>query len=310
MSQLLRVSPVHGLAALMDTSQYTAGAKIAQPVEYNSRDLILYAVGIGSTDLRYVYEHHPDFAAFPTYPIVLTFKGASPDVVPFPPPTMMALPVPPLSGVRVLLDAEKLIEKVAELPREGAKLKLVGSVVGIHAKGKGALLEKEYEIVDEEGKVYYRIVDGSFLVGAKDFKDSGRTYSKAVPPPPGQPAQVIEMKTDQNITHLYRLSGDYNPLHIDHTFAKMAGFDKPIIHGLCTLGHVTRGLLETFANGDQRRFKSVQLRFASPVLPGQTLVTEVWQVSPTEHIFQTRVKETGKICVSNGRFLLTPGAKL
>lgn len=297
-------------STVLDTEEYLKGEKVSQPVQYNTRDLILYALGIGSTDPRFIYEQHPDFAAFPTYPIVLTYKGDSFDVLSFPPPIMMRFPIPPLQGVRVGLDAEKLIEKVAELPKEGANLQLVGKVVGVHQKGKGALVEKEFEVVDDAGKVYYRIIDGSFLVGAKNFKDSGKTYSKAVPPPPGPPAHVVETKTDEHIACLYRLSGDYNPLHIDPQFAKMAGFDKPIIHGLCTLGHTTRALLDTLGNGDQKRFKSVQLRFASPVLPGQTLATEIWEVSPTEFIFQTKVKETGKVCVSNGRFLLTLVAKL
>merc|ERR1719150_2201932 len=86
--------------------------RVAVDVEYNKRDLLLYAVGIGSTDPRYVYEGDPDFGAFPTYPISLTFKGASYDALVFPPPVMANFPGPKLSGVRVGLDAEKYIEKV------------------------------------------------------------------------------------------------------------------------------------------------------------------------------------------------------
>lgn len=294
----------------MDTSEYTKGNKVSIPIAYNARDLIIYALGIGSKDPRFVYEHHPDFGAFPTYPIVLTFKGDSFDALSFPSPAMMAFPSPPLRGVRVGLDAEKLIEKVAELPKEGAKLKLVGGVVGIHQKGKGALQEREFQIVDDSGKVYYRMIDGAFLVGAKDFKDSGKSYSKVAPPPARAPNHTLETPTDEHIPSLYRLSGDFNPLHVDPQFAQMAGFQKPIMHGQCTLGHISRALLDAVADGDQKRFKSVQLRFASPVIPGQTLLTEVWQVTPTEFIFQTKVKETGQVCVSNGTFVLTPTGKL
>jgi len=297
------------MAEVLDTAPYTSGEKIERPVVYTARDLILYALGIGSTDLRYTFEKHPDFAAFPTYPIVLTFKGDSFDALPFPSPIMDAYPFPPLEET-VRLDAEKLIEKLAEIPKEGAQLKLVGGVVGVHAKGKGALCERVFEIADAAGKVYYRMVDATFMLGVRPFKGSGASFSKAAPPPAGAPHHSVEAKTDEHVASIYRLSGDYNPLHVDAAVAQGAGFEQPIMHGQCTMGFVTRSLLESLAGGDQRRFRSVQLRFASPVMPGQTLVTEVWRVSPTEYIFQTKVKETGKVCVSNGRLLLSPEGKL
>merc|ERR1719203_2193248 len=106
--------------------------RISVDVEYNKRDLLLYSIGIGSTDPRYVYEHDPNFAAFPTYPICLTFKGDSYDALSFPPPVMSNFPGPKLQGVKVGLDAEKYIEKVNELPKDGAKLKLVGGLIGTH----------------------------------------------------------------------------------------------------------------------------------------------------------------------------------
>jgi len=294
----------------MDTSQYTSGAEKSAPVEYNARDLMLYSLGIGSSDPRYVYENHPDFAAFPTYPIVLIFKGDSFDALNFPSPTMMAFPNVPLKGVKVGLDAEKIIEKVNELPKDGAKLQLVGSTCGVHKKGSGALVEQEFKLVDASGKVYYKIINGSFLVGAKDFQDSGKTFSKTATPPKEAPTHTLEEKTNELIPNIYRLSGDYNPLHVDPQFAQMGGFEKPIMHGQCTMGHVARVLLDATAGGDQKRFKSIQVRFASPVFPGETLLTEVWKVSPTEFIFQTKVKETGKVCVNNGRLLLTQEGKL
>jgi len=294
-----------------DTSSFTSSPTVSADVEYNQRDLILYSLGIGSKDPRFVYENNSDFGAFPTYPIVLTFKGTSMDTLPFPPPTMQAFPLPPLKGVTAGLDAEKRIEKMAELPKEGAKLKLVGRVMGVHKKGSGALVERQYELVDAAGKVYYKITDGAFLVGAKDFTDSGVTFSKSFPPPKDTPpTHTIEEKTDPFIPLLYRLSGDYNPLHCDPMMAKMFGFKKPIIHGQCTLGIATRVLLDKLAGGDQHRFKSVQLRFAAPVIPGETLVIEVWKKSATEYIFQAKVKETGKVCVNNALIELTPEGKL
>jgi len=295
---------------VLDTTKFTSGAPVTVPVEYNTRDLLIYGLGIGSRDPRFVYEHHSDFAAFPTYPIVLTFKGDSFDALSFPSPTMMSFPQVPLKGVKVGLDAEKYIEKVNELPKEGCKLQLVGSTCGVHKKGSGALVEQEFTLQDAQGKVYYKLVNGAFLVGAKDFKDSGKTFSKNATPPKEAPAHTIETPTDVHMPSFYRLSGDYNPLHVDPQFAKMGGFSAPIMHGQCTMGHVARQILDAVAGGDQKRFKSIQLRFASPVYPGETLVTEVWKESATEFIFQTTVKETGKVCVNNGRFILTPEGKL
>merc|ERR1712137_1279643 len=171
--------------------------------------------------------------------------------------------------------------------------------------------EKEFQLIDSLTKtVYYKFVDASMFVGVTDFMDSGKSTSKSYPPPSDAPTHVVETPTKTTTPSLYRLSGDYNPLHVDPVFAQMAGFERPIMHGQCTLGHFSRAVLDRIAGGDQRKFRSVQLRFASPVIPGQTLVTEIWKVAPTEYIFQTKVKETGKVCVSNGRFELSTQSNL
>jgi len=298
---------------LVETVDSINAPPVTVPVEYNSRDLILYSLGIGSHDKRYVYENDKEFAAFPTYPICFMFKGSgesASDVQGFPPPTLSMFPTPGLPGMRGVLDAEKYIEKVNEIPKNGAKLKMVGKTVGCHQKGKNGLVEQEFQIVDESGKVYYKMISGTMLIGANGFKNSGQSFSKDAKPP-GRPADhAFDNETGVHQAELFRLSGDYNPLHIDQKSAKMFGFEQPILHGLASLGTVSRGLLDKLAGGDQKRYKSIQLRFASPVLPGQTLATEVWAESPTTFIFQTKVKETGKVCVSNGRFELNPEAKL
>eukprot|EP00927_Polykrikos_kofoidii_P072298 TRINITY_DN68431_c0_g1_i1.p1 TRINITY_DN68431_c0_g1~~TRINITY_DN68431_c0_g1_i1.p1 ORF type:complete len:312 (+),score=31.47 TRINITY_DN68431_c0_g1_i1:36-938(+) len=296
---------------MTDTKHLVEAPRISVPVEYNKRDLLLYAVGIGCTDRRYVYEGSAEFAAFPTYPICLTFKGASPDVLPYPTSTMLQFGGDLLPGTKVGLDAEKYIEKVRELPRDGARLWLRGGVVGVQKKRAGALVEQAFDLVDDNGEVYYKIISGGMQVGATNFTPYGTSHSLKVPPPSSDPWRVVEVPLGEHVANVYRLSGDYNPLHVDPAVAADGGFTTPILHGLCTLGHAVRALLDVTAGGDQRRYKSVRLRFASPVIPGQTLLVEVWQASSlSQFIFQTKIKETGKVCLSDGVLVLNPSASL
>lgn len=292
----------------------TPGGLRCEPVEYNVRDLIIYALGIGSRDLRYVYEKDPNFAAFPTFPVALYYKGTSFDVLPFPSPILDAFPVPEVSGVKVWLDAGITIERLAELPNSGGRFTLEGGVASLQPKGKGALMEKLYNVKDETGKVYYRMVDVSYLVGAHDVSSFGSTLTVPVDVAKAvgsrAPKWRVEETMEAGIASVYRLSGDYNPLHVDPGYAKMAGYEHPIVHGKCTLGHAARMLLDTLAGGNHQRFQSLQLRYASPVIPGQTLVTEIWDLSSEEFLFQVIVKETGKVCVSNGYLKLLPESKL
>uniref|UniRef100_A0A7S4NQ34 MaoC-like domain-containing protein n=1 Tax=Paramoeba aestuarina TaxID=180227 RepID=A0A7S4NQ34_9EUKA len=280
---------------------------------YNRKDLITYAIGIGCDELRYVYENDGDFEAFPTYPFVLAFKGTEDDVVGFPSAAMQESNVMPgLPGSKFVLDGERQIEIIRPISAEGEKLKIKSTLVGIHQKGKGALVETTSEFIDEEGKVCVKLTNGTFVVGAKGFtpEKAGQTYSLAVPPPKRAPDAVCEMKTSPTQAHVYRLSGDYNPLHIDPMMAQMNGFKEPILHGLCSLGHAAHAVLKTYGGNEAARFRGMKCRFASPVLPGQTLVTEMWKEGNGRVIFLTKVKETNKVVISNAYVDLAPEAKL
>ena len=109
-------------------------------------------------------------------------------------------------------------------------------------------------------------------------------------------------RSDQAL--LYRLSGDRNPLHSDPSFAAMGGFDRPILHGLCTYGFTGRGLLHALCGGDPTRFTSMEGRFSSPVLPGERLTVRMWETGPGEAVFQT-TGDDGRVVLDGGRATFT-----
>ena len=116
--------------------------------------------------------------------------------------------------------------------------------------------------------------------------------------PTASPDHQVTYDTREDQALLYRLSGDRNPLHSDPSFAELAGFDKPILHGLCTFGFTGRGLLHSLCDGDASRFRSMEGRFSSPVMPGESLTVKMW-VDGSEAVFQTEG--------SDGRTVLDAG---
>src|SRR5262249_2123498 len=106
-------------------------------------------------------------------------------------------------------------------------------------------------------------------------------------------------KIPENQALLYRLSGDWNPLHADPSFAKAFGFDKPILHGLCTFGYAARHVIQKFSpNGDPRFFKSIKVRFADAVFPGDTIKTEMWKEGE-KVVFRTLAEGKNKPAITN-----------
>lgn len=201
------------------------------------------------------------------------------------------------------------VECIRPLDPEGGDVTIKSRLIGIHKRGSGASVETECIISDDKGPLY-RLVSGAFLVGAKDFKDSGVTNSEAVAVPKRNADKEVEVKVSETAPLLYRLSGDYNPLHVEESLAQMNGFEAPINHGLCSFGISCHQVLKHMLDNDGSKFKAIKGRFASPVLPGQTLVIKMWQ-EKDRVIFTTSVKETGKVCINNAYVLINQGgAKL
>ena len=118
-----------------------------------------------------------------------------------------------------------------------------------------------------------------FLVGNGNFggkRDSEHLVKVSSKKFDRKPDNEVTEKTDVDQAALYRLNGDLNPLHIDPNFASVGGFDKPILHGLCTFGLAVKHVLQTYCDNDASCFKAVKVRFAKPVVPGQTVQTSMW----------------------------------
>ena len=268
---------------------------------YDERDVSLYALGVGAArdpldeqDLSLVYEMSgkgmkvlPSFGVVPAINMVFTQakNGIQAAGLNF--------------GLDRVLHGEQYTELVRPLPRS-AKLTTKATVKSIYDKGKGAVVNTEFLTYDEHGDLLIKNELATFVRGAGGWGGDRGPSADVNVPPDRAPDKVIEERTSENQALLYRLSGDWNPLHADPGFAKAVGFARPILHGLCSFGFATRHVAKAFAkDGDPSYIKSIKVRFASTVLPGETLVTEMWKESPTKIIFRTKVKEKGEVCITN-----------
>jgi 3-hydroxyacyl-CoA dehydrogenase/3a,7a,12a-trihydroxy-5b-cholest-24-enoyl-CoA hydratase len=272
-----------------------------QRSSYDERDLALYALGVGAAqnptddrDLQLVYEMHGEgFKALPTYGVIPALNCVL---------TMAkeGKQAPGLHyGLDRILHGEQYLEVLRPLPTR-AKLTHKARIKDIFDKGKGAVVVTAIDSYDDSGELLLKNEVTTFVRGAGGW-GGDRGPSAEVNVPPERPADArAEEKISDNQALLYRLSGDWNPLHADPGFAKAFGFERPILHGLCTFGFAARHVLRHFAkDGDPRYFKSIKVRFAESVFPGETIVTEMWKESDTRILFRCTVKERGKVVISN-----------
>ena len=275
---------------------------------YDERDLALYALGIGAAedpndakDLRLVYEMHgdgmvaaPSYGVIPAINCVLTMGKEGKTA-----PGMNY-------GLDRILHGEQYTEILRPLPLK-QKLTHKARIKDIWDKGSdggkkgGAVVITAIDTYDEAGELLVKNEVSTFVRGAGGWGgDRGPDEKNLNAPPDRAPDRSVEQRIHQNQALLYRLSGDWNPLHADPGFAKAFGFERPILHGLCTFGYATRHVLSSFAkDGDYRYFKSIKVRFADPVLPGETVITEMWKESDTKILFRVKSKDRDKVVISN-----------
>ncbi|MDP3154164.1 MAG: SDR family NAD(P)-dependent oxidoreductase [Archangium sp.] len=269
---------------------------------YDERDLALYALGVGAgknpgdpKDLHLVYERNGEgFYALPTYGVVpalnAIFKMASEGQT-----------APGLNyGLDRILHGEQYLEVMRPLP-EKATLKHKARISEILDKGRNAIVVTHLDSYDAKTGELLVKNDVSMVVrGAGGWGGERGPATDLNQAPERAPDAVITEKTSENQALLYRLSGDWNPLHVDPEFATMFGFEKPILHGLCTFGFAGRAVVSAFAKGDPRTFKSIKVRFADSVFPGETLKIEMWKENELKVLLRATVVERNKVVLSNG----------
>ncbi|XP_029017280.1 peroxisomal multifunctional enzyme type 2 [Betta splendens] len=273
-------------------------------LSFNSTQCILYALGVGMSTkdpdhLRFLYERHEDFSCLPTFGVIPAQA------------VMMEGGLSSIPGLNIdltqVLHGEHYLELYKPLPTSGA-LTSTGTVADVLDKGSGAIILLDVHTYDGNQLLCYNQFS-VFVVGAGGF-GGRRTSEKAktpLPPPQRAPDAVVIDSTTRDQAALYRLSGDWNPMHIDPSFAAMGGFKAPILHGLCSFGFAARHVLRQYADNDPSRFKAIKVRFVKPVMPGQSLQTEMWKEGNRIHI-QCKVKETDALVLSGAYVDLHPAS--
>ena len=188
------------------------------------------------------------------------------------------------------LHGEQGIRLHRPIPPEG-KIMAASRVADVYDKGKAAVIRFLTEGRTEDGAPLFDVEHIAFHVGAGGFGGDPGPKSESINPPEGvAPDFSISYPIPENQAALYRLSGDLNPLHLDPEFARRGGFDRPILHGLCTYGYATRAILHGLCDGEVTRFKEFKARFSGAVYPGETLFTEGWRESEGRYIIRARTE--------------------
>ncbi len=249
------------------------------PFEYTWKDVVVYALGIGAQteDLQFIYESaQGGLKVFPTFATVMgtdvfaeLFKDVKVDFSRF-------------------IHGEEAVRLQRAIPPEG-KVFVEGEVTNIYDKVKGALIIWRLKVITNADELLAEAEHGIFYVGAGGFGGDPGPRSEALEPPQGaQSSFTASYHVPENQAALYRLNGDLNPLHLDPDFARMGGFPRPILHGLCTYGYAARAIVLSVCDGDPARFKEFKARFSGVVYPGDTLVTEGWIDKDDRYFIRSR----------------------
>lgn len=261
----------------------------SEPTEssWDSKDGLLYAVGVGAgqdpldkAELPFVTENSMEMTQriLPTMVVTLpAFADAFGSIGTFNP--------------AMLVHGEEKIVLHDEVPVSGA-VSTVAEVTAIWDKGKGAVVEftSRSSLVGADGTVgdpLFDVTMSAYIRGEGGWGGERGPSGPQNVPPDRDPDHRVDLTTRPEQALIYRLSGDRNPLHSDPSFAALAGFDRPILHGLCTYGFTGRALLGELCEHDPARMRSMGGRFSSPVMPGEDLTVEIWRTEEGTALFRT-----------------------
>lgn len=272
---------------------------------YTAKDVMLYALGVGMAqdpmdreELNYVVE--TNLRVLPSMAAVLAYPGF----------WIRDNPQLGIDPVR-LVHGEQSVTLHQPLPPGGTVVgrTRVTRVVDKGA-GKGALVQTEKRITDAaSGTLLATCESVTFCRADGGFSANGGGDAPGDPPPATPtttPELVLDLQTRPEAALLYRLSGDYNPLHSDPDVATAAGFPRPILHGLATYGAACHGLVKGFCGYDPARLKSISARFSAPAYPGDLIRLECWKIGG-EVAFRARVPARDVVVLSHGRAVCVAG---
>jgi acyl dehydratase len=254
-------------------------------ISWTSKDALLYAVGIGAGqhELAFTTENTKDTpqVVYPTFAVVAGSGTASPG--------KSAMSQIGSFNFALLVHGSQAITLARPIPVE-ATATVQDRVVAMYDKGKAAVVVTENEVRMESGELLWTTRSSAFIRGEGGWGgDRGPSGPQNEPPTDTAPDHEVTLQTSPDQAFVYRLSGDRNPLHTDPSFAALGGFDRPILHGLCTYGFTGRALLGALCDDDVTRFRHIEGRFSSPVLPGDALTIRAWRTGDGEAVFTTSV---------------------
>ncbi|MGD2060374.1 MAG: MaoC/PaaZ C-terminal domain-containing protein [Acidimicrobiia bacterium] len=269
---------------------------------WSEEDIILYNLGVGAGDpptdpaeLKYVYEG--DLVAVPAYGTI--------------PPFAMMMSLGTVDGLEVdlasILHGDQKLTIHRPIPVSGTVTQ-TGSVVDIFDKGRGALVVIEVvSVLEKTGEPLFTNRSGIYVRGRGGFGgESGPPAGNRAPD--REPDHVVVSKTLPQQALLYRMaSGDKNPLHADPGFAAFAGFERPILHGLCTYGVVLKAVVESALGGRPAGVESWEARFTGHVFPGETLLTKIWEEEGS-YLVEAETEERAKTVLANAAVRCRPNS--
>ncbi|MFH9398516.1 MaoC/PaaZ C-terminal domain-containing protein [Streptomyces sp. NPDC017638] len=255
----------------IDATQALAAGPRAGEITWDHKDVQLYHLGIGAgrpatdpDELRYTLE-----SRLHVLPSFATVAGnGSPGVI-----SGLSMPGIDVDLARVLHGGQS-IEVHRPIPVRGTAT-ATGRIAAVYDKGTAAVLVMRTEAADADGPLWTS--EARIFVRGEGGWGGDRGPAGRLGPPAGDPDRTVERPVREDQALLYRLCGDWNPLHADPDFARRAGFDRPILHGLCTYGMTLKAVVDTLLDGDVTRVRGYDTRFAGVVFPGETLRIRMWR---------------------------------